>query len=53
MGETKIALDQAAVDHGLNGIAYTAEGIVDYARRCDLDPEYYEYCCSLTWSEAS
>ena len=51
MGEMKIALDQAAVDHGLNGIAYPAEGIVEYARTCGLEPELYEYCCSLTWTD--
>ncbi len=50
MGAIKVALDKAAVDHGLNGIAYPAEGIVDYARRSRLRPEYHEYCCSLTWT---
>ncbi len=50
MGEMKIALDQAAVDHGLNGIAYPAEGILEYARASGLEPKLYEYCCSLTWS---
>jgi uncharacterized radical SAM superfamily protein len=52
MGAMKVALDKAAVDHGLNGIAFPAEGIVDYARRCGLDPQYFEYCCSLTWANA-
>ncbi len=51
MGDMKIALDQAAVDHGLNGIAYPAEGIVEYARGRDLEPAFYEYCCSMTWAE--
>ena len=50
MGEMKITLDQAAVDHGLNGIAYPAEGIVEYARASGLEPELYEYCCSMTWA---
>jgi len=50
MGAMKVALDKAAIDHGLNGIAYPAEGIVDYAQRCELEPRYYEFCCSLTWS---
>lgn len=49
MGATKIALDEAAVDYGFNGIAYPAEGIIDYARAKGLDPDMYEYCCSLTW----
>ena len=48
----KTALDQAAVDYGLNGIAYPAEGIVEYARQSDLEPAFYEYCCSMTWAEA-
>ena len=52
MGEMKVALDRAAVDHGLNGIAYPADGIVQYARDAGLEPHYYEYCCSLTWTDA-
>lgn len=51
MGGMKAALDRAAVDHGLNGIAYPAEGILDYARASGLTPELYEYCCSLTWTD--
>jgi uncharacterized radical SAM superfamily protein len=50
MGAVKVALDKAAIDHGLNGIAYPAEGIIDYAERSGLEPECYEYCCSLTWT---
>ena len=52
MGPMKIALDKAAVDHGLNGIAYPAEGIVQYAARSGLEPRLFEYCCSLTWTNA-
>lgn len=52
MGATKVALDKAAVDQGLNGIAYPAEGIVEYARASGLEPAFYEYCCSLTWNGA-
>jgi uncharacterized radical SAM superfamily protein len=51
MGEMKVALDRAAIDHGLNGIAYPAEGIVAYARERGLEPDFHEYCCSLTWAE--
>ncbi len=51
MGETKIAIDRAAIDHGLNGIAYPAEGLVAYARQRGLEPSFHEYCCSLTWAE--
>jgi hypothetical protein len=49
MGEVKVELDQAAIDHGLNGIAYPAEGAIEYARTRGLEPRLYEYCCSLTW----
>jgi uncharacterized radical SAM superfamily protein len=51
MGAMKIALDRAAIDHGLNGIAYPAEGMVAYARERGLEPAFHEYCCSLTWAE--
>jgi uncharacterized radical SAM superfamily protein len=51
MGEMKVALDRAAIDHGLNGIAYPAEGMVAYARERGLEPTFHEYCCSLTWAE--
>lgn len=49
MGEYKIALDKAAVDHGLNGIAYPAEGILAYAEKSGLTIDLYEACCSVTW----
>lgn len=52
MGAMKVALDKGAVDQGLNGIAYPAEGIIDYARRCGLEPDLHELCCSLTWVSA-
>jgi lipoyl synthase len=50
MGAMKVALDKAAIDHGLNGIAYPAEGIIEYSRDSGLEPHFYEYCCSLTWT---
>ncbi len=50
MADTKAVLDRAAVDQGLNGIAYPAEGVVDYARSRGLEPRFYEFCCSLAWS---
>lgn len=50
MGEVKIELDQAAIDHGLNGIAYPSEGAIAYARAKGLEPKLYEYCCSMTWA---
>jgi len=50
MGSTKLWLDKAAIDQGLNGIAYPAEGMIEYAARSGLAPSLYETCCSLTWS---
>jgi uncharacterized radical SAM superfamily protein len=50
LGTMKHELDRAAVDHGLNGIAYPAEGTIAYAQRRGLAPRLYEYCCSLTWA---
>jgi uncharacterized radical SAM superfamily protein len=52
LGGMKLALDKAAIDAGLNGIAYPAEGIIAYARECGLMPSLHETCCSLTWSPA-
>jgi hypothetical protein len=52
LGEVKKELDQAAVDLGLNGIAYPAEGAIEYARSRGLEPRLFEYCCSLTWTGA-
>jgi len=52
LGPVKKELDQAAVDLGLNGIAYPADGVIEYARSRGLEPRLYEYCCSLTWAGA-
>ncbi|MFZ2058926.1 MAG: radical SAM protein [Acidimicrobiales bacterium] len=51
-GAVKRELDQAAIDLGLNGIAYPADGVIEYARSRGLTPRLFEYCCSLTWSGA-
>ena len=50
LGPMKRELDEAAIEHGLNGIAYPADGIIAYARSRGLEPKLYEYCCSLTWT---
>ena len=52
LGPQKLELDQAAVDLGLNGIAYPADGVIEYARSQGLTPRLFEYCCSLTWQGA-
>ena len=53
LGRVKSDLDQAAIDLGLNGIAYPADGAIGYARSRGLTPHLFEYCCSLTWSADS
>jgi hypothetical protein len=50
MGDVKIELDRAAIDKGLNGIAYPSDGAIAYADSKGLEPKLYEYCCSLTWA---
>lgn len=50
MGRVKVDLDQAAVDLGLNGIAYPADGVIGYAESRGITARRYEYCCSLTWA---
>ncbi len=51
-GPYKWAVDRMAVDAGLDGIAYPADGIVEYARQKGLDPCFHEECCSLVYKEA-
>lgn len=50
MAGAKAELDQAAVDLGLNGIAYPAEGAIAYAKSKGLEPKLYEWCCSMSWA---
>ncbi len=50
LGPAKTDLDHAAIDLGLNGIAYPADGVIEYARSRGLAPRLFEYCCSLTWT---
>lgn len=49
LGEMKVAIDRLAVDTGLNGIAYPAEGIVGYAQQRGLEPEFVNACCGVSW----
>lgn len=46
-GKHKLMTDRYALQAGLNGIAYPAEGMVKYARELGLKPSFSEYCCSL------
>ncbi|NJN41933.1 MAG: hypothetical protein HC811_06620 [Flammeovirgaceae bacterium] len=45
-GEYKKIVDKAAIDAGFNGIAYPAEGIIEYAQSLGLTPNYFENSCS-------
>jgi uncharacterized radical SAM superfamily protein len=49
-GAYKQAVDRAAIDHGLNGIAYPADGAIDYARATGLEPVFHEQCCAIGWA---
>ena len=48
-GQSKLQTDRAAVDAGLNGIAYPAEGIITYARQRGLQPKMINACCGVQW----
>ena len=49
MGNFKVEIDRLAVNAGLNGIAYPANGIVEYARQAGLRPRFVNACCGVTW----
>jgi len=49
LGKVKAEIDLAAVDAGLNGIAYPAEGVVAYAQSCGLTPKFVDACCGVQW----
>jgi len=51
-GPYKWAVDRLAVDAGLDGIAYPADGIVEYSRQKGRNPLFHEECCSLVYREA-
>ena len=49
IGPSKAEIDRRAVDAGLNGIAYPAEGIVAYAESRGLVPRFHDACCGVNW----
>jgi uncharacterized radical SAM superfamily protein len=49
IGPIKAEIDRRAVDAGLNGIAYPAEGIVAYAESRGLVPRFHDACCGVNW----
>jgi hypothetical protein len=46
-GPEKPAMERAAIDAGVNAIAYPLDRSVDYARKRGLRPVFTEECCSL------
>jgi uncharacterized radical SAM superfamily protein len=49
IGPQKRVIDRLAVDAGLNGIAYPAEGIVAYAETRGLIPRFHDACCGVNF----
>ena len=49
LGPLKEPIDRLAVDAGLNGIAYPADGIVAHARERGLEPEFVNACCGVSF----
>ncbi len=49
LGDYKCAADRLAIDAGLNGIAYPADGTVAYARALALEPRFVNACCGVAW----
>ena len=46
LGEYKKIVDRAAVEAGINGIAYPAEGIIAFSESMGLRPTFFENSCS-------
>jgi uncharacterized radical SAM superfamily protein len=46
-GEERLELDRGAIDAGLNGIAFPAEGAVGYAAQRGLTARFHESCCGV------
>ena len=49
LGELKLKIDRLAIDAGLNGVAYPADGIVAYAENKGLEPTFVDACCGVTF----
>ncbi len=49
IGRQKTAIDRLAIDAGLDGIAYPAEGIVTYAQERGRTPRFHDACCGVNW----
>jgi hypothetical protein len=51
LGNMKREIDRMAVDCGMDGIAYPAEGIVSYAQVRGRVPHFQNACCGVGWEE--
>jgi hypothetical protein len=49
LGPVKARIDREAVDAGLDGIAFPAEGTVAYARDRGRLPRFHDACCGVNW----
>jgi uncharacterized radical SAM superfamily protein len=49
LGPLKNEVDRLAVDAGLDGIAYPAEGTVAYARSRGKRARFVNACCGVSW----
>jgi uncharacterized radical SAM superfamily protein len=47
IGSVKTEIDRRAVEAGLDGLAYPAEGIVAYAEARGLVPRFHDACCGV------
>jgi hypothetical protein len=47
LGPAKAEIDRRAIDAGLDGIAYPADGIVAYAAARGRTPEFHDACCGV------
>ena len=50
LGPVKREIDRLAVDAGLDGIAYPAEGIVAYAESRGRPAAFHNACCGVGWT---
>jgi hypothetical protein len=49
LGPAKAEIDRRAVEAGLDGIAFPAEGIVALARARGRTPRFHDACCGIDW----
>jgi uncharacterized radical SAM superfamily protein len=49
LGPAKVEIDRRAVEAGLDGIAFPAEGVVALARSRGRAPRFHDACCGVNW----